>query len=181
VEPFDVSSFLEDVISTSRSLIIANRNEFVVERSSDLGIMISDATKLRQSVLNLLSNAGKFTKDGRVTLSIAREKRSAGDWIRISVEDTGIGITPDNVRKLFQDFNQAEASTASKYGGTGLGLALSQTLCKIMGGGITVESTYGRGSKFIIRVPAYIDDGHQANGQASPEPGQAAEGLRHAG
>ncbi len=130
VEPFDVASFLEDVISTSRSLIIANRNEFIVERSADLGIMISDATKLRQSVLNLLSNAGKFTKDGRVTLIVAREKQAAGDWIRISVEDTGIGITSDNVRKLFQDFNQADASTASKYGGTGLGLALSQTLCR---------------------------------------------------
>jgi signal transduction histidine kinase len=182
VEPFDVASFLEDVVSTSRSLIIANRNEFVVERSSDLGIMISDVTKLRQSVLNLLSNAGKFTKEGRVSLSIAREKRAAGDWIRISVEDTGIGITPDNVRKLFQDFNQAEASTASKYGGTGLGLALSQTLCRIMGGGITVESTYGRGSKFTIRVPAYVDDGHQTGHQVSRTPEPAGiQGLRHAG
>jgi len=182
VEPFDVASFLDDVVSTSRSLIIANRNEFVVERSSDLGIMISDATKLRQSVLNLLSNAGKFTKEGRVTLSIAREKRAGGDWMRITVEDTGIGITPDNVRKLFQDFNQAEASTASKYGGTGLGLALSQTLCKVMGGGITVESTYGRGSKFTIRVPAYIDDGHQTGIQLSPNAELVPQkGLRHAG
>jgi signal transduction histidine kinase len=158
VEPFEVASFIEDVVATSRSLVVANHNEFVVERSPDLGIMISDATKLRQSVLNLLSNAGKFTKDGRVTLSVAREKRLAGDWMRISIEDTGIGITPDNVRKLFKDFNQAEASTATKYGGTGLGLALSQNFCRMMGGGITVESTYGRGSRFIIRVPTYLDD-----------------------
>src|SRR5215471_9801711 len=160
VEPFEVASFIDDVVATSRSLVVANRNEFVVERSPDLGIMISDATKLRQSVLNLLSNAGKFTKDGRVTLSVAREKRLAGDWMRIAIEDTGIGITPDNVRKLFKDFNQAEASTATKYGGTGLGLALSQNFCRMMGGAITVESTYGRGSRFIIRVPTYLDDKH---------------------
>ena len=160
IEPFDVASFMDDVIATSRSLVVANRNEFVVERSPDLGIMISDATKLRQSVLNLLSNAAKFTQDGRVTLSIAREKRSVGDWLRLSVEDTGIGIAPDNVQKLFKNFNQAEASTASRYGGTGLGLALSQNLCVMMGGAISVESTLGRGSRFTIRVPAYIDDGH---------------------
>jgi signal transduction histidine kinase len=159
VEPFDVARFIDDVVATSRSLIIANRNEFIVERSSDLGIMISDATKLRQSVLNLLSNAGKFTKDGRVTLSITRERMAPSDWIIISVDDTGIGITPDNLAKLFKDFNQAESSTAAKYGGTGLGLALSQNLCRMMGGSITVESSYGRGSRFTIRVPAYLEDG----------------------
>lgn len=158
VEPFDVASFIDDVVATTRSLVVANHNEFVIERSSDLGIMISDATKLRQSVLNLLSNAGKFTKDGRVSLNVARERGTTGDWIRICIEDNGIGITPDNVQKLFKDFNQAEASTSTKYGGTGLGLALSQSLCRMMGGAITVESTYGRGSRFTIRVPAYIED-----------------------
>jgi signal transduction histidine kinase len=158
VEPFDVASFIEDVVATSRSLVVANHNEFVIERSPDLGIMISDATKLRQSVLNLLSNAGKFTKDGRITLNVARERGTTGDWIRICIEDNGIGITADNVQKLFKDFNQAEASTSTKYGGTGLGLALSQSLCRMMGGAITVESTYGRGSRFTIRVPAYIED-----------------------
>ena len=114
VEPFDVASFIDDVVATSRSLVVANHNEFVIERSPDLGIMISDATKLRQSVLNLLSNAGKFTKDGQVTLNVARERGTTGDWIRICIEDNGIGITADNVQKLFKDFNQAEASTASE-------------------------------------------------------------------
>src|SRR2546430_17316132 len=113
-----MASFIGDVTSTSRSIIIANRNEFVVERSPDLGIMISDATKLRQSVLNLLSNAGKFTKDGRVTLSVTREKKATADWIHMSVTDTGIGITPDTVTKLFKTFNQAESSTQTKYDGT---------------------------------------------------------------
>jgi signal transduction histidine kinase len=181
IEPFDVASFMDDVIATSRSLVIANRNEFIVERSSDLGIMISDATKLRQSVLNLLSNAAKFTEDGRVTLSVTREKRSSGDWVRISVDDTGIGIAPDNVQKLFKNFNQAEASTASRYGGTGLGLALSQNLCRIMGGAISVESTFGRGSRFTIRVPAYIEDSQHDDSsrdlQIYPTP---QNGLSHA-
>lgn len=182
VEPFDVSRFMDDVIATSRSLIVANKNEFIVERASDLGIMISDATKLRQSVLNLLSNAGKFTKDGRVTLSVTREKKAASDWILISVEDTGIGITPDSLAKLFKDFNQAESSTAAKYGGTGLGLALSQNLCRMMGGSITVESTYGSGSRFTIRVPAYLEDGSAQDtnlDSAAAEPN--GEALSHVG
>ena len=93
-----------------------------------------------------------------MTLSVAREKLAAGDCIRLSVEDTGIGISPENVRKLFEDFNQGDPSTASKYGGTGLGLALSQTLCRLMGGTISVDSEIGRGSRFTIRVPTYIED-----------------------
>jgi len=180
VEPFDVASFIDDVVATSRSLVVANHNEFMVERSSDLGIMISDATKLRQSVLNLLSNAGKFTKDGRVTLNVARERGTTGDWMRICIEDNGIGITPDNLQKLFKDFNQAEASTATKYGGTGLGLALSQSLCRMMGGAITVESTYGRGSRFIIRVPAYIEDEEASQRKRNTGVGEK-RALRHAG
>jgi signal transduction histidine kinase len=158
IEPFDVTAFVQDVIDTSRNLVMTNKNEFVIDRATDLGIMISDATKLRQSILNLLSNAGKFTKGGKITLSVSRHKQSTGDWIRISVQDTGIGISHENVQRLFTNFNQAEASTASKYGGTGLGLALSQTLCQLMGGAISVESTFGVGSRFTIDVPAYIED-----------------------
>ena len=180
VEPFDVASFIEDVVDTSRSLIAANHNEFVIERSPDLGIMISDATKLRQSVLNLLSNAGKFTKNGRITLNVSRERGTTGDWIRISIEDNGIGITADNVQKLFKDFNQAEASTSTKYGGTGLGLALSQSLCRMMGGAITVESTYGRGSRFTISVPAYIEDEDNAGRRTGTNAAERGT-LRHAG
>jgi signal transduction histidine kinase len=142
--------------------------------------MISDATKLRQSVLNLLSNAGKFTKDGRVTLNVSRERGTTGDWVRLCIEDNGIGITADNVQKLFKDFNQAEASTAAKYGGTGLGLALSQNLCRMMGGVITVESSYGRGSRFTIRVPAYIEDEEGSKRRQSAAPREKRL-LRHAG
>jgi signal transduction histidine kinase len=180
VEPFDVARFIDDVVATSRSLVVANHNEFVIERSPDLGIMISDATKLRQSVLNLLSNAGKFTKDGRVTLNVSRERGATGDWLRVCIEDNGIGITADNVQKLFKDFNQAEASTAARYGGTGLGLALSQNLCRMMGGAITVESTYGRGSRFAIRVPAYIED-EEGSKQRQDNLLRERRVLRHAG
>src|SRR5258706_372238 len=169
IQPFELLGFLEDVIATSRSVVEANGNEFLVERGAGLGIAISDATRLRQPILNLLSNAGKFTKNGRVTLQISREKGDAEDWIRIAVSDTGIGISPDNLQKLFQDFNQAEASTSSKYGGTGLGLALSQNLCRMMGGDISVESEVGRGSRFTIRVPGYIED-HQLAGGTSDAP-----------
>jgi signal transduction histidine kinase len=159
--PIDLTSFIDDVVATSRNLVVANGNEFIVERGSDLGIIISDATRLRQATLNLLGNAGKFTRGGRVTLAVSRDKGAAGDWIRIAVKDTGIGITPDNLSKLFKNFNQAEASTASKYGGTGLGLALSQRLCRMMGGEITVASEYGRGSCFTINIPAYIEAHHR--------------------
>jgi signal transduction histidine kinase len=179
IEPFDMSTFIQDVIDTSRNLVVANRNEFVIDRANDLGIMISDATKLRQSVLNLLSNAGKFTKGGKITLRASRHKRPAGDWIRISVEDTGIGISPENVQKLFQNFNQAEASTSSKYGGTGLGLALSQSLCRLMGGTISVESVLGRGSRFTIDLPAYIEDSVAA-AAASDSSLPSGEMLSHA-
>jgi signal transduction histidine kinase len=154
--PFDLNTFVDDVAATCRPLVMDKGNDLVVERRGDLGIVIGDATKLRQAVLNLLSNAAKFTHRGRVTLTAARENAADGDWIHIAVRDSGIGISRENLPKLFQEFNQAEPSTQSRYGGTGLGLALSQRLCRMMGGEITLESEPGRGSCFIIRVPAML-------------------------
>ena len=168
VQPFHLMDFLDDVVATGRSLVTANGNEFVVERGPGLGIVISDETRLRQAVLNLLSNAGKFTKNGRVTLSASRQSENGDDWIRISVSDTGIGISQDNLQKLFKDFNQADPSTASKYGGTGLGLALSRHLCRMMGGNIDVQSEFGRGSRFTIRIPAYLEQARSAAAPAMP-------------
>jgi signal transduction histidine kinase len=153
--PFDFSGFIDDVVATCRPLVMDNGNEFVVERAADLGTVVGDQTKLRQAVLNLLSNAAKFTKTGRITLVATRDS-AHGDWIAIAVRDTGIGIARENLPKLFQNFNQAEASTSSRYGGTGLGLALSQKLCRMMGGEITVESAPGQGSCFTVRVPATL-------------------------
>ncbi|HWI27952.1 MAG TPA: ATP-binding protein [Stellaceae bacterium] len=155
-QPFDLGGFVDDVVATCRPLVMDKGNELVVERRGELGTVTGDQTKLRQAVLNLLSNAAKFTKAGRVTLIASREAGADGDWICVAVRDTGIGISRENLPKLFQNFNQAEASTSSRYGGTGLGLALSQKLCRMMGGEITVESTPGDGSCFTVRVPAAL-------------------------
>jgi len=170
VQGFDFNIFIDDVVATCRPLVMENGNELILERGEELGVVIGDATKLRQAVLNLLSNAGKFTKEGRVVLRAAREPGAGGDWISIAVRDTGIGISRENLPKLFQNFKQAEASTASRYGGTGLGLALSQKLCHMMGGEITVESELGLGSCFTIRVPASL--AAAAPRAALDEPGQ---------
>jgi signal transduction histidine kinase len=131
-----------------------NGSELVVERGGDLGTVIGDQTKLRQVVLNLLSNAAKFTKQGRVILAPVRERVAAGDWISIAVRDTGIGISRENLPKLFQNFSQVEAALGDHPVGTGLGLALSQKFCRLMGGQITVDSLPGRGSCFTVRLPA---------------------------
>ncbi|HZB94231.1 MAG TPA: ATP-binding protein [Stellaceae bacterium] len=174
-QPFDLSGFIDDVIATCRPLVMDKGNEFVIERSPELGMVIGDQTKLRQAVLNLLSNAAKFTKAGQVSLAVSRETAAEGDWIRIAVRDTGIGISRENLPKLFQNFNQAEASTASRYGGTGLGLALSQKLCRMMGGEITVESAPGNGSCFTIRVPAIIAASAPRASAAATEPDRALQ------
>ena len=113
-------------------------------------------TKVRQVLLNLLSNAAKFTEHGTITLKISRERIDEQEWVCFKVADTGIGMTPEQVSNLFQAFTQADASTTRKYGGTGLGLALSQRLCRLMGGDITVVSEPGIGSTFTIRLPAII-------------------------
>jgi signal transduction histidine kinase len=154
VEQFDLNEMIREVVATAEPMVAENDNRLVVKAPSGLGIVSTDQTKLRQAALNLLSNAAKFTEAGTITLSAQRRKREAGDWIEIQVKDTGIGIAEDDIEKLFQNFGQANRSTSSKYGGTGLGLALSQKLCALMGGGISVSSEVGQGSCFTIRVLA---------------------------
>ncbi len=164
VEPFDLDAFLDDVVATVEPLVERKRNRLVVKRGDALGAVSTDSTKLRQALLNLLSNASKFTEDGTVTLTARRELRRAGDWIELKVEDTGIGIAEADLPKLFRDFGQVSALTSNTYGGTGLGLALSQRLCALMGGGISVRSEVGRGSCFTIRVPAVVTPGAAQDG-----------------
>jgi CheY-like chemotaxis protein len=118
--------------------------------------MYSDSTKIRQILLNLLSNAGKFTEQGHITLRATREGGAAGDWICISVTDTGIGISAQQIEQLFTEFTQADPSASRKYGGTGLGLALSRRLCRLLGGDIALTSATGHGSTFTVRLPASI-------------------------
>jgi CheY-like chemotaxis protein len=120
--------------------------------------MHTDLTKVRQAIFNLLSNACKFTDHGTVTLAVRRDVEPDCDWITVVVSDTGIGMTPEQMERLFQDFSQAEAATTRRYGGTGLGLALSRRLCRMMGGDITAASAPGRGSTFTIRLPATVTE-----------------------
>jgi signal transduction histidine kinase len=154
VEQFDVTALVSDVVGTAQPLVAAHRNQMQLEIASDAGRMRSDSTKLRQVLLNLLSNAAKFTDRGRIIISVAREMRSGSGWIVIRVRDTGIGMTAEQTSRLFEDFMQADTSTTRRYGGTGLGLAISQRFCRMMGGVITAESEPSRGSTFIVSLPA---------------------------
>jgi CheY-like chemotaxis protein/anti-sigma regulatory factor (Ser/Thr protein kinase) len=132
--------------------------------------MQADQTRVRQALLNLVSNANKFTERGTVTIRARRQQQSGRDWITMAVSDTGIGMTPEQMGKLFQEFSQADSSTTRKYGGTGLGLAISRRFCQMMDGDITVESEFGRGSTFTIRLPAIVGDAPPAVPHALPEP-----------
>lgn len=168
IEQFDLNEMVREVVATVEPMVIENGNKLIVRCPNDLGIVATDQTKLRQAALNLLSNAAKFTHDGTVTLVVQRRKRQAGDWIEIQVQDTGIGIAEADIGRLFQNFGQVNRSTSSKFGGTGLGLSLSQKLCALMGGGISVKSEVGEGSIFTIRVLAWMNDPREAEGASSP-------------
>jgi signal transduction histidine kinase len=122
-----------------------------------LGTMYADQMRLRQALLNLMSNANKFTDQGTITINAHQGQENGRDWITLAVADTGIGMTPEQTSKLFHEFSQASSATASKYGGTGLGLAISRRFCQMMGGDITVESEPGRGSSFTIRLPRIVE------------------------
>ena len=153
IEEFDVSSMVEEVATTARPLIEKNANRLEVHCPADVGGMRGDLTKVRQMLLNLLSNASKFTSDGRIDLEVARERNGGDEALVFRVRDTGIGMTPEQQDRVFEAFSQAEASTSRKFGGTGLGLAISKRFCEMMGGGIALESEPGKGSTFTIRLP----------------------------
>ncbi|HEY5973885.1 MAG TPA: response regulator, partial [Geobacteraceae bacterium] len=148
VETFDVTELVEDVAVTAEPLVQKNGNKFVLTMQPALGSLKGDVTKLKQILLNLLSNASKFTTKGTITLDVLRESDMDGNWIGFRVSDTGVGMNPEVLAKLFQAFTQADASTTRKYGGTGLGLAISKTLVELMQGRIWVESEAGKGSTF---------------------------------
>ena len=156
VETFAIAPLLEDVVNTTNTLAAKNGNRVVVNCPIDIGAMKSDQTRIRQALLNLASNAAKFTERGTITIDAKRTTEEGRAWITIAVTDSGIGMTPEQVGRLFQDFTQADASTTRKYGGTGLGLAISQRFCRMMGGDITVESAPGSGSTFLLRLPAEV-------------------------
>ncbi|CAN5875924.1 hypothetical protein BH20GEM1_BH20GEM1_04600 [soil metagenome] len=154
VEEFALAPVIEDVISTAQPLAEKSGTRLEASGLEDLGSMRSDVTRIRQVLLNLLSNACKFTQGGTVRLAVAREVDGDGDWLRFVVSDDGIGMSPDQLERLFQAFTQASASTSSRFGGTGLGLAISRQFCRMMGGDIAVASEAGSGSTFTVRLPA---------------------------
>jgi len=152
LETFEVRPVLETVATTIVPMIERNGNTLVVDAGGPLGAMHGDLTRVRQILLNLLSNASKFTERGTITLSARR----VGSELVFAVRDTGIGMTPEQLGRLFEAFAQAEAATSAKYGGTGLGLAISRKFCEMMGGSIGVESTPGAGTTFTVRLPVAV-------------------------
>jgi len=155
-ELFDVGQTIKEVIATVGPQAAGNRNRLYVHADDSAVEAYTDVTRFRQSILNLVANACKFTENGEIHVDLSREKAGGEDWIAVSVKDTGIGLSPEQQAKLFQAFTQADSSTTRKYGGTGLGLAISRKLCRMMGGDISVQSELGKGSNFMIRIPARI-------------------------
>jgi signal transduction histidine kinase len=151
LRPVDLDHCLEEVSATCRNLIAHNGNAFAYEKDEGLGVIQTDETRLRQILINLLGNAGKFTKNGKVVLRAKRLRQGPRDQVLISVQDSGIGIPPEAIPSLFKNFNQAHSH---QYGGTGLGLAVSQHLAHLLDGEISVESRPHRGSDFTLRLPA---------------------------
>jgi CheY-like chemotaxis protein len=169
LEEFDVAKLVGEVAATVRPLVQKNGNRLDVNCPPNLGTMRADVTKVRQTLFNLLSNASKFTDKGVISMSVRVENGKLDDDVtgngdghisrfKFDVSDTGIGMTLEQLNKLFQAFTQADASTSRKYGGTGLGLAISRKFCQMMGGDITVRSESGKGSTFTVVLPRSVDD-----------------------
>jgi signal transduction histidine kinase len=157
LETFEIDALVTDVVATVDSLVAKNGNRLEVRTGEALGTMHADLTKIRQSVLNLIGNAAKFTENGTITLSVQRNGGEDGE-VSYTVSDTGIGIAEDALGKLFDEFTQADASTTRKYGGTGLGLAITKRFCELMGGSISVESEAGVGTSFTMLLPVNVTE-----------------------
>jgi signal transduction histidine kinase len=154
LEEFDIKSMIFDVKNTIKPLIKKKNNTLTIEISEDIGKFYADLTKIRECLFNLLSNASKFTEEGNIVLKAYRYKHDEEDWISLSVADSGIGMTPEQLGRLFKAYVQADASISKNFGGTGLGLNISKKFCQLMGGDIRVESELGVGSTFIIEIPS---------------------------
>jgi len=156
-ETFEVRTIVDEATTTVGPMIAKNSNSLVVNCAPSVGTMKSDVVKVRQILLNLLSNASKFTERGTITLNVTRAGRGAASTITFAISDTGIGMTQLQMAKLFEAFSQAEASTTRKYGGTGLGLAITRRFCEMLQGDVSVDSVPGEGSTFTVRLPAELE------------------------
>jgi len=154
-EPFDLAVLVHEAVNTAQLLMKKHTNTFHLQYPKEIKVdMYTDLTKLRQILLNLLSNAAKFTENGTVTLTVSCEETDDIQWVTFQVADTGIGLKPEQISKLFHPFTQADSSTTRKYGGTGLGLAITKHFVEMMGGHISVQSEFGKGSTFFMALPA---------------------------
>ena len=169
-EDVEVSALVNEAAATVGALAAQKGNQLVVEVMADAGAMHTDVVKLRQCLFNLLSNASKFTENGRVTLHVHREGEMDATTLVFQVSDTGIGMTEEQLGRLFQRFAQADETTTRKFGGTGLGLAITKAFSRLLGGDIAVESTLGVGTTFTLRLPAYMPE------QQTYEDGSAVPG-----
>jgi adenylate cyclase len=154
LEDVDLGTLVDEIRNTVAPVVQERGNNLQLDLDKDLGFIHTDQTKLRQMLLNLLSNAAKFTEQGEIRLAVRRELHAEEPWVVFSVKDSGIGMTEQQLGHIFDEFSQADASTTRKYGGTGLGLSISQRFCQMLGGTIEVSSEYGMGSDFTIRIPA---------------------------
>jgi signal transduction histidine kinase len=173
LEEFEINTMLQDVISMVKQVIEKNSNHLRVNCPKNLGMMQADVTKVRQCLFNLLSNAGKFTEKGTITLNAKRYFQNDEEWINFNVSDTGIGMTTNQIEKVFQAFTQADASTTRKYGGTGLGLVITKQFCQMMGGEVNVDSQFAKGSTFSIYLPVIVKKPETEN--SIPKIGQINE------
>lgn len=164
LESFSIRELVEQIETVTRPLAERNGNQLLIDCPSDIGEMYADQTKVRQALFNLVSNAAKFTEKGEVSLRVRREPRTP-EQITFSVKDTGVGMTPEQLNQVFQPFTQADASIARRFGGTGLGLVITERFCELMGGKINVESAPGQGSEFTVVLPAHV--GKQSEGRQS--------------
>jgi signal transduction histidine kinase/DNA-binding response OmpR family regulator len=172
LESFEVAGLVRDIAAVIQPLAAKNANRLELRCPDEIGTMRADVTKVRQALFNLLSNACKFTDRGTISLAVSRETQDGRDCVVFSVGDTGIGMTPEQLTRLFEVFSQADAATTRKYGGTGLGLALSRRLCRMMGGEVTVASEAGRGSTFTIRLPARVAEAIEEPAAPAPAAGR---------
>ena len=155
-ETFDVATSIQQIKATCDSLAKVKKNELALDLEPDLGTMHNDAVKFRQILLNLLSNAAKFTSNGRIVISAVRRAGEDGEEIEVGVTDTGIGMTQEEISRLFKRFSQASADTEKRFGGSGLGLSICSSFCALMGGAIHVESTVGKGTRFSVVIPVRL-------------------------
>jgi len=177
LESFPLAPLIDNVVKTIQSLAAKNGNQVVANCDPGIGNMHADQMRLRQALLNLMSNANKFTEKGTITIKMHQALENGRDWIKFDVADTGIGMTAEQMGKLFQEFSQASSTTASKYGGTGLGLVISRRFCQMMGGDVTVTSAPGRGSTFTIRLPRLVTPPKEMPAPVIPEQSAAESAV----